>query len=98
MKKFINWLSYSSENANRWSLTIKGLAVTVVPIVIALANLTHVQVDNTQVTALFDGIAAVVSSLGLFIGSVIAVIGFARKIISTITGDNAVLNLAPENL
>ena len=93
MKKFLDWLVFSSENADKWSLTIKGIAVSVVPIVISVSNLAHLQLQSGQLTSLFDGVASIVSALGVLVSSVIVVIGFVRKIIATITGDNAVINI-----
>ena len=58
----LDWFVFSSENADKWALTIKGLAVSVVPFAIALANLTHLKLQSDQLTAIFAGIESVVSA------------------------------------
>ena len=91
LKKVSVWLAYSSVNAEKISLTFKGIATLLVPIVLYIANAYSLKLDNETVTRIIDATSSSIILLGGMIGTIMTTIGALRKIISTIRGTNEVI-------
>jgi hypothetical protein len=91
LKKVWYWLKYSSTNADNISLTFKGLATMIVPILLYIANVYKWNIDSGTTTTVVDGIASAIIVVGGFIGSAVATAGAIRKIWTSITGTNEVI-------
>lgn len=91
MQKIFDWLVYSSTNADKWGMTIKGLA-TFIPSAVILLGFVHVHLDPNDASGFIDSLVVFVTSLGSLIGALATVIGFVRKVQSTYLGRNDVLN------
>ncbi len=84
MKKFVNWIVYSSENPQNFSLTIKGAVATLLPVVIMLAS---------QLGFTLDGInlEEYILSLITIATTIVTLIGLIRKMVNTFKGKEAVV-------
>lgn len=92
MKKILIWLVASSANSEKVSLFVKGVLLGVVPFLVTLFGLAHINVGQSDLTAVIDGIAVVIQvGLGL-VSAVMAVVGLVRKIWRTVQGENRALN------
>ena len=91
LKKAWDWVVKSSVNANQLSLTVKAFLYGIIPGILFLANLAHVQIGSAELTSIVDGIVQVIVTLGGFISALVFVVGLVRKIVFTITGDNEVV-------
>ena len=87
LDKFLNWLLLSSQDANQWSLTIKGATVAI-PTILVFANLAHLQVTSDSLTAVIDAVSNVVLYIGGGISACVTAYGLIRKLASTILGSN----------
>lgn len=76
MKKFVSWLVYSSENPNSFSLTLKGIAATVLPVAILLASQLGFTLDSSQVEAFVLSVVTILTTA-------ITLFGIIRKIANT---------------
>jgi len=90
MIKIWNWLVYSSKNAEKYSLTIKGLA-TFVPSVVAFLALVNINIEANTFLAAIDILAAVVVAFFAMISALYTLTGLIRKLYTTIVGNNAVI-------
>lgn len=91
IKKVWAWVVYSSENAGKISLTLRGLKWLIPSLVIFLGVL-HTPVTQDQLTALLEAVIAVIAALGTFISAMTFLYGLARKIFNTANGTNDVIN------
>lgn len=91
IKRFFGWLVYSSTNANQYALSIKGIGVAVIPTLIAVLGLAHVQADQSTIQQLFEAAAMIVQYFLGFIAAIMTVVGIIRKLVSTLSGTNEVL-------
>lgn len=92
MKKIIAWILLSSKNANNVSLTIKGILLSAVTYVVFFAGVFHLNLQATDLNNLIEAITKFIE-WGLTGVSIISTAwGLIRKIITTIKGDNEVLN------
>lgn len=82
--KIWNWLVVSSEDPEKLSMTVKGLLGTVGSAVILVSPLVHLHIGDQQVTAIIDLISQIVISFCAVISGIATILGFARKIWSTI--------------
>lgn len=82
---------YSSANAEKYSLTIKGL-ITFVPTLVTFLTLVHINVDPNTLTGLVDGLAVFVSQFGMFVGGGLLLLGSFRKALRSWHGENDVTN------
>lgn len=80
----VRWVVVSSADPKEISLTIKGVLVGLVPYVMVLVGLAHLNVGQDQLTTLIDGIADVIQYLLALISVSMTVVGMARKIWLTI--------------
>jgi len=68
-----NKILQSSANPNKWSLTFKGILVSLIPLAIAFASMKGVALTETELVQLVDVVTMVGSSIAIGIG-------LARKI------------------
>lgn len=84
MKSFLTWVLYSSTNADKISLTVKGAMVAIVPILMHFFPMA----DLSQLT---EGIVMLVQQVLGLIATIMLVYGGIRKLVTTVRGTNAVL-------
>lgn len=87
MKKFINWLVVSSANPDAVALTVKGALIAIIPTLLLLAQLAHLNWSYDQLSQIIQQISVIISSGLIFVGLI-------RKIIITISG-SAASNVPP---
>lgn len=92
MKKIIDWIIYSSEDPAVISMTVKGILTAAIPTVIFLAKIFNVDVGGEDLTAFVDAAVIFIGAVAAAISAYMTVVGFFRKIFTTLTGNNAVLN------
>ncbi len=91
------WLVYSSENAQRISLMVKGIGMAIIPAILIVTNMFNVKTDNAQLTLFIDSASTIIIVIGGMIATVVTAIGAIRKIVSSFTGTNDVVaTYAPE--
>jgi uncharacterized membrane protein len=77
MKKFIKWLVISSADPSKVSLTVRGALLSIIPTVILIAQMLHMEWSLEQLTQLVEGITAIIATaLTLF--------GLIRKLVLTL--------------
>jgi len=76
----MNKILASSVNPEKLSLTVKGFIVSVVPILIAVVGLTHLNLGASDITALGDGIIVFVDLVAKIIAAAMVIYGIIRKI------------------
>lgn len=76
MKKFLNWLVLSSEDPKEISLTIRGIAVSFLPLIVSFLNDLGVGNLEGQVLSFIVATTAV-------LGILLTVVGIVRKIYNT---------------
>lgn len=97
-QKFLQWLVASSKDPGKFSLFIKGLAAFVIPLIVALANLTHLALPGPEaITIAFDSLSLVVYYILGAISLVAMAWGGVRKIWTTLNGTNAVIVMQQSN-
>lgn len=82
--KFINWLVYSSENPDNFSLTLKGAVATLLPVIIMLAQQLGFTFDIANVEAFVLSIIAVATTA-------ITLLGLVRKMYNTYSDKEVVV-------
>lgn len=82
--KFINWLVYSSENPESFSLTLKGAVATLLPVVIMLAQQLGFTFDTVNAEAFVLSIIAVATTA-------ITLLGLVRKLYNTYSDKEVVV-------
>lgn len=88
MKKFLNWLVFSSENPNNIALTIKGIALLAVPSVLTITSQFGLSVQEIN-------IVDIISQTTTTLAAGLTVIGIIRKLINTFTGKKVVAFTVP---
>jgi len=76
MNKLINWIIYSSENPENFSLTIKGALLTVLPVVVMLINQLGFSLDGANAEAFVLSIVTICTTM-------ITLFGLIRKLVNT---------------
>lgn len=92
MKKFFEWLVFSSSDASAVSMTVKGFLLGLVPLVAVLLGVAHIKVGSDQLSAAVDGIVSLLQAVLAVVSAVVFLVGVVRKLWSTYKGTNAVLN------
>lgn len=90
--KFWKWLVKSSANADKWSLTAKATLTGLIPSILYFSGLMNVQLDNELLTQFVNKISEVIVYLGGAVTAIAWIVGFCRKIITSIFGTNDVIN------
>lgn len=81
MKNIFNWIVRSSKNPTEVSLTVKSFLVMVVPFVVPLTGLLHLNVTNEQALQFVDAVTLLTQTVFALIGATGVVIGLARKFV-----------------
>lgn len=76
MKKLFTWLVYSSENPQNFSLTLKGAALTILPIALLLVNQLGFSLDGVNAEQYVLSVITVCTTG-------ITLIGAIRKVVNT---------------
>ena len=92
LKKIGKWLVFSSSNADKISLTVKGILYALIPAYVLFMGLYDIQTDSAKLSAVIDQIGGIVIVFGGMITAIMAGYGALRKIFTTATGTNAVIN------
>ena len=79
MRKFINWLVVSSKHPEEFALTVKGFAITFLPLLLFI--LRYFGVDNPELGSLPEQIQSFIILVGGVIGGVVTAWGLIRKIV-----------------
>lgn len=88
MKKLFTWLVYSSENPENFSLTLKGAALTLLPVALLLANQLGFSLDGVNAEQFVLSVITVCTTA-------ITLIGAIRKVINTFNGTKTVAFQVP---
>lgn len=91
LKKIFAWIVYSSSNAEKISLTLKGVFVGALPTIIAVAGLANVSLDSEALTQAVNSIATLIQIGGYVVSTVMILVGAVRKVWTSIRGENAVI-------
>ncbi len=92
MKKIITWILLSSKDPNKVSLGIRATGAAFVTYIVFFAGLFHLNIGESELSGLIDALAQLAGLILQSITAVMAIVGFVRKIYSTIKGTNKVLN------
>lgn len=92
IKKIGAWLLFSSVNIDKISLMVKSLLYALIPVALLVFGAYKIQVDSAYLSAIIDQIIGVIIVCGLAITAVSGAWGALRKIFTTATGTNAVVN------
>lgn len=81
MKQIFDFIIRSSKNPTEVSLTVKSFLVMVIPFLIPLTGLLHLNVTNDQVMQFVDAITLLTQTVFALIGAIGMVIGITRKFV-----------------
>lgn len=76
MKNFLKWLAYSSENPEKFSLTLKGTLLTAIPVIIMIADNLHFTLNAGKLEEMSITIVSICTG-------VITLYGLGRKLYNT---------------
>lgn len=80
LKNIFNWIYTSSADPSKVSLTVKSVLLGIVPIIISVAGLTHLNIDSGTLTSMFDAVATLVQDVLTVVSTIGVVYGGVRKI------------------
>lgn len=92
MKKIWAWIILSSKDPQSASLTVKSILTGGVVYVVFFTGLFHYSVTASQLTQIIDEVGNVVGFVLMAISALATLVGFVRKLFTTATGTNAVIN------
>jgi len=70
----------SSVNPEQLGLTVKAALVAIVPVVLVITGLTHINLGQQELTEIIDGIVSLVVTGTALLSAVMGFIGVMRKI------------------
>ena len=85
------WLVFSSTDPARVSLTIKAFLTGLLTYGTVLAGFGHIQLPVDLLTQLVDAVVAFVQTVLLCVSIGAGIVGLVRKIATTFSGDNQVI-------
>jgi len=85
----LRWLLQSSADPSEVSLTIKGLLIGVVPVLMTVLGLAHINLGQDQITGLVDGLVGFVQAALTLISAIATLWGILRKIWLTVFASSA---------
>ncbi len=88
MKKLLNWIIYSSENPQNFSLTLKGIVASILPIALLLGQQLGFSLDGANAEQFVLSVITVCTT-------VITLIGAIRKVVNTLTEKETVVFQVP---
>lgn len=98
MKTFLDWLLKSSGNPQATSLTVKGFLLGLIPFAMKAIGLgctlalVCIHTDASELTNVALAVSNIVFWALSLIAGIMFVWGFGRKVVTTATGTNPVLN------
>lgn len=87
----MQWVILSSANARAVSLTIRGILIGLIPTAIYFLGLANIQFENQALTLLADQVAEFLFQVGTAITLIVTATGIIRKLATTATGTNEVV-------
>ena len=75
MKNLISWIVYSSENPEKFSLTLKGALATVLPVALLLAQQLGFSLDSSNVEAFILSVITILTTA-------VTLFGLVRKLVN----------------
>lgn len=91
LKNLIAWVVTSSADPTEVSLTVKGALIGVVPTLMAVAGVAHINLgDGSLLTSLVDALAQFIQVALTLIATAIAVWGALRKVYYLVAPANSV--------
>lgn len=88
MEKIWDWVTWSSKNADKVSLTLKGILTGAVTLAAWGFGLGHIEIPSDLSSAIVDGTVNVILALSGLLSAVSIVIGLIRKLALTFAGKN----------
>ena len=92
LKNVWNWLVLSSANANKISLTVKGVLMSILPVLLYVMPMFNIQTSHDQLASVVNDIGTIIVVFGGAVSAGVTVYGLLRKIGTTLTGNNDVIN------
>lgn len=83
MKNILNWLVYSSENPQEFSLTLKAGVATILPVAVLLLQQLGFSLDSGNTEAFILSLVTIATSA-------ITLFGLIRKLVNTYRGKKVV--------
>jgi hypothetical protein len=81
LKNLIAWVVTSSADPSEVSLTVKGALIAVIPTLMAVAGIAHINLgDGSLLTSFVDALAQFIQIALTLVATAIAVWGAARKV------------------
>jgi hypothetical protein len=81
LKNLIAWVVTSSADPSEVSLTVKGALIAVIPTLMAVAGVAHINLgDGSLLTSFVDALAQFIQIALTLVATAIAVCGAARKV------------------
>jgi len=88
MKKIFNWIVFSSENPANFSLTLKGIVSSILPIALLLVNQLGFSLDGVNVEQFVLSVITICTTG-------ITLIGAIRKVVNTLTAKETIVFQVP---
>lgn len=92
IKKVFAWLVFSSKNSAKISLSVKSALTFFVTMLTVWAGFAHIQLPTEALTQAVDDIIVFIQTAFLLISTASTIWGLLRKVWTSITGSNAVVN------
>ena len=86
------WLGHSSSDSAKFSLSLNAIFADVITYGTVAAGFANINLPFDLLTQLFDAIVTGVQACLMLISVIVTIVGFVRKIVSTVKGTNQVLN------
>ena len=96
LKLVWDWLVKSSADPKQTSLFIKASLTTVASALLFAADFLNLNIGNEEINLIVNGITDLVFAGLTFFGTILALVGFVRKVTLTATGQNKVVNAYAE--
>lgn len=92
IKKIWKWVVLSSADANKLSLTVKGVLMSILPVLLYLMPIFNIQTSHDTLATVINDIGTFIVVFGGAISAGVTAYGLLRKIGTTLTGNNDVIN------
>ncbi len=88
LNKALNWILLSSAKPAEASLAMKGFLVSMIPLVVTVSGLAHINIDGGILTQIVDSCVQLVNILLSAVGLVVFIVGLTRKFYLSLTAQN----------
>lgn len=95
LNTLVRWIVISSQDPSEISLTIKGVLVGVIPYLMILIGLAHLNVGQDQLSTIVDGACTLIQDALMLVSAVMTVYGLVRKVWTTIKVHQQVTSTPP---